>query len=338
MDDVKTALVEEDQMGAAGQDALAWIVKFSEMDLALAAWFYDNRIKPIGIEAWLGDIEAREPDHRELLRQEIHALAGRIDSLPKKRLMNCLRTAHTPTLNPAEVQRVDDHVIDLTPHWSSGCESIDKVLDGKGLYGCNTIVGEQKTGKSLLAIGAAVEAARDGWRVIYINAEMSRGHIAERFFRYMGGTPEPLVAEQLQILNVGPGFSIDVFIEEADKLLEYDDRRLMFVLDSLNRMVDFDTERGGYFEAMKRWVLFSMAARKESDGAISSVIVSELNKRTGASKGDQLEYACDTVITLKATGTKGLVELQVAASRATDGGDPEVLHRNFANGRFESLL
>ena len=338
MDDVKTALVEEDQMGAAGQDALAWIVKFSEMDLALAAWFYDNRIKPIGIEAWLGDIEAREPDHRELLRQEIHALAGRIDSLPKKRLMNCLRTAHTPTLNPAEVQRVDDHVIDLTPHWSSGCESIDKVLDGKGLYGCNTIVGEQKTGKSLLAIGAAVEAARDGWRVIYINAEMSRGHIAERFFRYMGGTPEPLVAEQLQILNVGPGFSIDVFIEEADTLLEYDDRRLMFVLDSLNRMVDFDTERGGYFEAMKRWVLFSMAARKESDGAISSVIVSELNKRTGASKGDQLEYACDTVITLKATGTKGLVELQVAASRATDGGDPEVLHRNFANGRFESLL
>lgn len=337
MDEVKTALVAEDEKGAAGQDALAWIVKISEMDLALAAWFFDNRIKPMGIETWLADIEAREPGHLELLRQEIHALSGRIDSLPKKRLMACLSTAHTPTLNPAEVQRVDDPITDLTPHWPSGCESIDKVLAGKGFYGCTTIVGEQKTGKSLLAIGAAVEAAREGWRVIYVNAEMSRGHIAERFFRYMGGKPDPIVAEQLQILNVGPGFSIDVFIEEADKLLEYDDRRLMFVLDSLNRMIDFDTERGGYFEAMKRWVLFSMAARKESDGAISSVIVSELG-RNGKSKGDQLEYACDTVVTLKQTGTKGLVELQVAASRATDAGDPEVLHRNFANGRFEALL
>lgn len=337
MNETQTAIVQADQDGAAGTDALGWITKLADMDLALAAWFYDERIKPIGIDAWLDDIHTREPDHRELLRQEVHALSGRIDSLPKNRLMRCLRAAHSPSLTPAEVQRVDDPITDLTPHWSSGCESIDKVLAGKGFYGCGTIVGEQKTGKSLLAIGAAVEAARAGWRVIYVNAEMSRGHIAERFFRYMGGTPEPVVAEQLQILNVGPGFGIGVFIEEVDKLLDYDDRRVMFVLDSLNRMIDFDTSGGGYFDAMKKWVLFAMAARKESDGAISSILVSELG-RNGKSKGDQLEYACDTVTTLRQVETKGLVELQVAASRATDSGDAEVLHRNFANGRFESLV
>jgi KaiC/GvpD/RAD55 family RecA-like ATPase len=251
--------------------------------------------------------------------------------------MRCLRAAHSPSLNPAEVQRVDESITDLTPHWSSGCEPIDKVLAGKGFYGCGAIVGEQKTGKSLLAIGAAVEASRAGFRVIYINSEMSRGHIAERFFRYMGGSIDPIVAERMQIINVGPGFSIDVLIEKAGELMEYDDRRLLFVMDSLNRLVDFDTADGGYFDAMKRWVLFALAARKESDGAIASILVSELG-RSGKSKGDQVEYACDTVVTLKATETKGLVELQVTASRATDSGDAEVLHRNFANGRFESLM
>ena len=337
MENEKSELVLSDEEGAAGDNALAWITKLSEMDLALAAWFYDGRIKPMGIETWLDGVHAEEPYHRDLLREEIHALVGRMHSLPKSRLMACLRSAYSPALNPVEVQMVDEPISDSTPHWSSGCESIDTVLNGKGLYGCSTIVGEQKTGKSLLAIGAAVEAARAGWRVLYVNAEMSRGHIAERFYRYMEGQPEAIVADQLQILNVGPGFSIDVFIEKAEELLEYDDRRLLFVLDSLNRMIDFDTERGNYFDSMKRWILFAMAARKESDGAISSIMVSELG-RNGKSKGDQLEYACDTVITLKATGQKGLVELQVAASRATDSGDPEVLHRNFANGRFESLL
>jgi KaiC/GvpD/RAD55 family RecA-like ATPase len=336
MTETRTELIEANAEGAAGIDALAWVMRLTELELPVAAWFYDTAIKPVGVDRWLADIEAREEHHREILREEIHALVGRMQSLPKARLMRCLRTAHKPNLNPVEVQTVDEPITDSTPHWSSGCDAIDRVLAGKGFYGCNTIVGEQKTGKSLLAIGAAVEAARAGWRVLYVNAEMSRGHIAERFYRYMNGKPDPIVAEQLQILNVGPGFSIDVFIEKAEELLEYEDRRLMFVLDSLNRMIDFDTEGGGYFESMKRWVLFSMAARKESDGAISSVIVSELG-RNGKSKGDQLEYACDTVITLKSTGEKGLVELQVAASRATDAGNPEMLHRNFATGRFEDM-
>jgi DNA repair protein RadB len=62
-------------------------------------------------------------------------------------------------------------------HISSGCSSIDELLDGGFPVDCVSLVyGEATTGKTTLAIQTSIECARDGFKVIYVDADRSFSH------------------------------------------------------------------------------------------------------------------------------------------------------------------
>jgi len=57
---------------------------------------------------------------------------------------------------------------------SSGCSSIDELLDGGFPVDCVSLVyGEATTGKTTLAIQTSIECARKGFKVIYVDSDQS---------------------------------------------------------------------------------------------------------------------------------------------------------------------
>jgi len=68
-------------------------------------------------------------------------------------------------------------LVDKLHYISTGCSSIDKLLNGGFPVDCVSLVyGEATTGKTTLAIQSSIECARKGFKVIYIDADQSFSH------------------------------------------------------------------------------------------------------------------------------------------------------------------
>ena len=67
--------------------------------------------------------------------------------------------------------------VDKLHHISTGCSSIDKLLNGGFPVDCVSLVyGEATTGKTTLAMQTSIECARKNFKVIYIDADQSFSH------------------------------------------------------------------------------------------------------------------------------------------------------------------
>lgn len=323
--------------GAAPDDepktARGLIEMMSVVDLEVLASWWDNELKAKGIAQLLRDYEG--DDDIEELERELYALEGRIASLPGKRLLAELRAGMTDMLDsPVEWQAADEVIVESSPSFPSGCEGIDAITPG---YGVTCIAGAPKVGKSLLAVSTAVEACRTGWRVILCNAELSRAQVGLRLLNYMGGI-DPIVVERLHIANVSTGITMQKLYDEIEGKIDYDDRKLLIVVDSINRVCDMGATDGsehGYWSLLRDWSAWAMNSRRATEGRISWLIVSELASHGGV-KGRGLEYLADLVIRVNATSADNeIVEIDVPLSRGTRSGYVGALRRNFANGRFE---
>jgi len=257
--------------------------------------------------------------------------------LPSARLRDWLVQATVTPAEPIEVQEVTDPPGLQPPPWPTGCASLD-ALTGGGGYGMTVIAGEPKVGKSLLALSSAVEAARHGWRALYVNAELTRSEIANRLQRYMQ-TMDETVCDQLRILNVDAGVQPNHVIHKVQESLDFDDRRLLIVLDSINRIVDMsqaDLERdSGYWGCMRQWSEFARQSAKISEGHISFLVVSELNQQNRV-KGRNLEYTADLVVRISSTEIDGIVEIDVPYARSSRGGKLGQHVLSWWQGRFLS--
>jgi predicted ATP-dependent serine protease len=291
-----------------------------------------------GIEAKVAEQAIRDPEasgadllaFEEVLR-EIESKQSELNSF---RLANVLRDSRRGVLSPIEwSDPLDQRAGDQTPRWSTGCKSIDDVTGGG--YGMTVLGGAPKVGKSLMAISAAIESARAGWNVVYANAEMSIEHLLLRFRNFMGKA-DPIVGKNLHIANVGPGITIDRLYEEIrEEGINHDADRLLIVLDSINRIVDFSLGEGdeGYWKALADWAAWGMNSRRTTDGRISWLIVSELNSQ-GQVKGRNLEYTADMVIRISSTSVDDVVNIDVPYSRATRAATIGPAFRDFERGKF----
>lgn len=284
--------------------------------------FYLNAGCPLeSIAALLGFLEDRRREAHDLHGTPINRWLSQAMHLPDERYQ---------TMFP------DDTPGDAMPYWPTGCRRIDELTGGGG-YGMTVIAGQPKVGKSLLAISAAVEAARSGWRVVYLNAELTRSSILRRIVAY-AKVIDPDLKANLSIHQIEVGFSVADALEAIRGQIDFDVTRLLIVMDSINRIVDLSTEDGsemGYWRTLRNWSELARRTSRISEGCISSIVVSELNKQ-GNVKGGSLDYAADLVVSIKSDseGEDDIVYMSVPFARSSRGGKVGEMLRSWLHGRF----
>jgi KaiC/GvpD/RAD55 family RecA-like ATPase len=160
-----------------------------------------------------------------------------------------------------------------------------------------------KAGKTMFAMGAAVAAARDGWRVIYINAELDRNEAIMAVMRNCGGSIPEVIRENMKLVTPDFTFQPDDAVDRVRQAVQLGDERVLIVLDSINALVDLSSDGHGaqvidYWSANSLWRNFAVRATKLSLGQLAFMVVSETNK-DGAVKGRQLEYKSDMVVRIQ---------------------------------------
>jgi KaiC/GvpD/RAD55 family RecA-like ATPase len=319
-----------------GTTAAEWIDQFKKYDTVVLADLFRAQIEPIGDDRWVEQQDAVDSEERHELRQALVTLRWQIDELPGRKLIRHLRSTINPVGHEIEMVDPNEVIIDTSPAYRTGIESVDEITGG--CQGMTVIAGSPKLGKSMVGVSTAVEAARDGWRVVYVNAELTRGSIVQRFKTYMG-TSDPEVVRLIQIANVGPGLTMERFVDEVELLVDLEDDRILIVLDSINRIVDLGVTSDGehaYWGLLREWSNWAMTSRRVSEGRVAWCIVSELSA-AGHVKGRSLEYTADLVIRLQDAGVPNTVNVDVPYSRYSASGEAGDHTREFDRGRFVKL-
>ena len=306
-------------------------------EIHTAIGFVEDRVGSLScLDDFIYLIRDSSQEDQDELRDVIASIFARSELLSGRVLGSVLGDSRKFATAPIEWADPTDPLSEnSTPKWSTGCDCIDDVTGGG--YGMVVVGGAPKVGKSLMAVSSAVEAARAGFSVVYANAEMSPEHLLMRFQNYMGRI-DPVVGRNLHIANVGPGITIDTLYEEILSNAVFDSTdRVLIVLDSINRIVDFgcssDGNEDGYWKVLADWSAWAMNSRRTTEGRISWLIVSELNAQGGI-KGRNLEYIADMVIRMNSTGVEDVVEIDVPYSRATRAATIGPAYRDFDKGKF----
>jgi len=259
---------------------------------------------------------------------------------PGARLCSWLYEAANVAQSKSDHQDIMEPVVGRLHCWPTGIYSVDAVTKTMkspgGGYGQTVFGGTPKMGKSLAALGAGIEAANAGWRVIYVNAEMTPREMHERAANYVNAHDiNPiLLQERFHLLNVNPGCDIDYLNEKAKEYIDWSDMEVLVVLDSINRLAENDLKRGDYFEKLRRWQEWGRTASKLSEGLVSSLVVTELNQKMGV-KGGALEYAAQLVVRFTPSDIGNeIVNIEVALSRSTPSGDVGLHQRVFDRSEF----
>ena len=282
--------------------------------------------------------QEREEDQKKIdhLVDVVLGIDARLNSSPGKKLLKILHDSRKNSVASVEWSSPTDDLPDtITPFWKTGCDAVDALTGGgAGMVVC---AGMPKVGKSLIALSSSVEAARAGFKTVYVNAEMSSGHLLRRFHNYMKKV-DPIVGKNLHIAHVGPGLTIDTLYAEIKNFaIEDDTDKLLIILDSVNRIVEFgcsaDGSEDGYWKLLADWSAWAMNSRRASEGKISWLLISELNSQ-GSVKGRNLEYTADIVMRINATGVEDVVEIDVPYSRISKSGRIGMAFRDFTTGRF----
>lgn len=257
--------------------------------------------------------------------------------LPSTRISNVLLAAHDSNYPAIERQPVDASPgIGKTPRWPTALEALDAMT--KGGAGFVVFAGQPKVGKSMLALGSAIEAARAGWRVLYCNAEMSPDEMARRIASYVGDEWDEKLVGQMEVFNLNVGVTLELALREFLDSVQTRDSRLLIVIDSINRVVDMGlgdgTSDSDYWGAMRKWSNFAMQARRHSEGVVSFLVISELNRRNEV-KGQNLEYTADLVVRLSNDrDDRDCAKIDVMLSRSTPSGYLGSFRRDWNRCRF----
>lgn len=236
---------------------------------------------------------------------------------------------------------------ECSTRWPSTIREIDARENG-GFYGVTVLGGKAGAGKSMLAIASAVEAAQErGTRVVYFNAEMTTQQVLSRIWAASGGetrrvlcdrTRADMASNLLHVEHVNHTVTFADLVSFAIFAVEPEDERVLIVLDSVNTIVDFVGAQSGedYFATMARIVGWAITARRRSEGAISFIIVSELNAK-GEIKGLKLEYSGDFIVAMDPKEDGESVEVRVKKGREGGRGYLGVYECAWKRARFVKI-
>lgn len=175
------------------------------------------------------------------------------------------------------------------PRWPSGLGTeFDRRFGG--FQAVTVFGGHAGVGKSTLAMACAQENAMDGALVVYFDAENAIGEQQERAKSWHGTQPAFEAAQQQLALNfhwalIDNRHSWQTMLAFASRLVLHRHGRVLMVLDSLQTVAD-EVAAGGNMLAVTA-DLYSRMNRivRASDGLISFLVLSELNKEDGVKGG-----------------------------------------------------
>lgn len=125
-----------------------------------------------------------------------------------------------------------------------GCGTVDAMLEGGVEAGCLTLLyGEAGTGKTTLCLLLAVEVARRGKKVIYIDTE---GVSIERL-RQIAGDDFEAVVRNILFSNIGSFDEQEKMVDKAIKLAQSNVDIGMLIVDSISmhyRLTSREEDRG----------------------------------------------------------------------------------------------
>ena len=217
--------------------------------------------------------------------------------------------------------------------WPSTFDYIDTQCGG--FYGLTTVAAEKGTGKTLLAIATAIEAAATGkWQVVFFAAEDDIDGFRDRFNRYLEVHPDAVdCLPNFHYHSVGKGQNPRTLTTTVAMSVDTSlDIPILIVMDSINSIVNLGGEEY-YLRRLGGFGLWAMLARRISGGCVSFFVISETNKR-GEAKGEALTFWSDVYIKMKKK-SDSVVDMWLDKTRRTPGEGPMGLYlRDWEEGRF----
>lgn len=227
-----------------------------------------------------------------------------------------------------------------TPGIPVGLRELDEVLGG--FYGLTVLSGREGGGKTMLALMAAVNAAQAGIRVVYFNAETHINVLGERVRRQLGVTFDEMQRatskiDWIRVRRAEPA-PLEFLQRMVVSSLSATDERVLVVFDSLSSITRkiIPAETRDFWRESQRIEEWLVDARTASEGAVTFVAISELNKE-GGEKGMTSAYAADVVLRVDRE-RDGNVLLSVRKSRETARPEDLSVRLNVSRMRFETPL
>lgn len=182
----------------------------------------------------------------------------------------------------------------LLPRWPSGLgPDFDTRFEG-GFQGLVVLGGAPGVGKSTVSMACAMENMQGSTLVVYLDAENHGGEQRQRAVRCMGGEHAYAAVYKKLAMNfrwtgIDNRHSWETALLYAEKQITRRHKSVLFIIDSMQSLAAaFDPKRcmlqqtSELYESMNR---ISLA----SDGLISFLVLSELNKEAGM-KGGVAQY------------------------------------------------
>lgn len=210
----------------------------------------------------------------------------------------------------AEVSHVDAMKRPDEPSWPTGLGSDTERLPC--FRGVVLISGVPSAGKSFLALASAIDAARFGWDVLYLSAEMADRPVAKRIDQISSGE----VPERFTHVDVRFGVTVEGLLDWVEARVS--ERPTLVVIDSLSSFADqFERQNENDPHAMgilRRIVMWAINVRRRTDGNVSFILLSESNKE-GRAKGRFADHKADLALTMSTSADHSSVkEIEVTKS------------------------
>ncbi len=187
----------------------------------------------------------------------------------------------------------------------TGCGSLDRLLGGGFEHGTlSQLFGEGGSGKTSLALQAAVASARGGRRAVYIDTE---GLSPERF-RQIAGPDAKAISEKVLIFEPRSFLEQSTVLEEVERVAR--ENVGLVVWDSAT--FHYRLELGGDEQALKRELgrqlatLLRIARERNLVALITNQIYTDIDHDVLRPLGGSLvDHICKTILQLEKTGLPG---------------------------------
>ena len=184
---------------------------------------------------------------------------------------------------------------------STGCEALDDLLGGGFERGTVTqLYGPPAAGKTNVALSGAVEAARAGDTVVYVDTE---GLSVDRFEQLLAGTDHDQTDDIASRIVIEQALDFDEQAEAVRDTEAFTDQAALIVLDSATGFYRLergdDDAAGDALRAVTRQVTHLLSLARKHDLAVvitNQVFTDPDADRTRALGGNTLEHWTGTVV------------------------------------------
>lgn len=176
------------------------------------------------------------------------------------------------------------------PKWPTGFAG-DPVYELPNLRGVVIVAGVPSSGKSYFALASGIDAARSGWDVIYLSAEMAERPFAKRLRALLGEESKP---DTFHHVDVSYGASVETLLAWIEERISA--RPTLVIFDSLSSFCDQaeaqDSNDPHNATLSKKLIMWAVNVRRATDGEIAFLMLAEASKegrirgRTGDHKAD----------------------------------------------------